>query len=264
MNVHIMNRFDPLQPGLLENHIRDLLQTEQSRGPVEDVQLEDAVRTNMATEIRSFSNQCGQFEFPRVAELTSKLSQRLRDSGYCTYKQLFVQLAAISETLREEIASTVFLWIPAEDSTYYEHAELFGPAVSEKFPSAQEDIRAAGSCYALGFYTASVFLLMRAVEHGLRAIARELGVPFDPDTWGTVIKNVLAKIEQMKIQSTDASLLEFYGQAASHIRNFQQGWRDRVSHGRRPYTKQEAMDLFLSVKMFMRQIAGRFSEMPAR
>jgi len=51
---------------------------------------------------------------------------------------------------------------------------LFGDDVAKKFPSASVDIEEAGKCLALDRGTATVFHLMRAMEVGLRALAKSL------------------------------------------------------------------------------------------
>lgn len=53
---------------------------------------------------------------------------------------------------------------------------MFGEKVSLNFPSALEDIKEVGNCYATDRNTACVFHCMRVVEYGLRALAKRLRV----------------------------------------------------------------------------------------
>ena len=63
------------------------------------------------------------------------------------------------------------------------------PALSS-FPSSEADVEASIDCWALGHPTASVFHAMRVLEHGLRALAAELGKTFGVQNWQNIINEM--------------------------------------------------------------------------
>jgi hypothetical protein len=150
---------------------------------------------------------------------------------------------------------------------------LFGERVNENFPSAVEDIKEAGNCYAHGNYTATVFHLMRVVEHGLRALARQLRVTFKSKTgasipmelqqWEVIIGKIESKIDDIskrpksKRKSED---LQFYSEAAKEFRYFKEAWRNHVSHSRVIYDKHDAAKVIEHVRDFMQHISTRVRE----
>ena len=78
--------------------------------------------------------------------------------------------------MRTEMGLRKFLYVPEGLSWYVDNDQLFGEIVWRKFPTARRDIKEAGNCLAADCNTAAVFQLMRASEHGLRAIARKLHI----------------------------------------------------------------------------------------
>ena len=103
-------------------------------------------------------------------------------------------------TIQSEVNKLQFAFIPAGKVQFFEKHDLFGERVSAAFPSAQPEIQDAGNCLAADLHTAAVFHLMRAVEHGLRALARRfkvrLGQPLEYACWEHVIRAAEKKDQQ--------------------------------------------------------------------
>jgi hypothetical protein len=105
--------------------------------------------------------------------------------------------------LRDELEMTKFLLIENSKIGFYEQGEpLFGDSVAAQYPSAHSDIAEAGKCLALGWFTACVFHLMRALEVGVAAVASGLNIP-DPvkpahRNWGYVLTKIKEAIDGRK------------------------------------------------------------------
>ena len=147
-----------------------------------------------------------------------------------------------------------------ENAKYYESDEpLFGSEVSSVFPSATYDISEAGSCLAVERWTACVFHLMRALEHGLHAMAESLGVPGDcsVEQWKVIIDRIEKRIKQIddgKRFPDKQAILQRYSEAAADFRYFKNAWRNHVSHVKEKYGKRDATRIFEHVRSFMQSV----------
>ena len=103
-------------------------------------------------------------------------------------------LACLVTALTCEMSTHLFLRVFPERIGFYEHAELFGARVNKHFPNATKDIRAAGSCYATDRSTACVMHLMRVLEIGLAAFAKQFNVPFERREWENMINDIQSEI----------------------------------------------------------------------
>lgn len=154
------------------------------------------------------------------------------------------------------------------DNSLIDNDELFGEVVAKAFPSAKDDIREAGNCLAVECTTAAVFHLMRAAEHGLRALARDRRIkvirgPLELATWDDIIKE-LEKAEQA-IQNYPRTLVRekqlwFYHGAMMEFRRFKNKFRNQIMHTRDNYDLHEAKSAYEHVKDFMVILAGKISE----
>jgi hypothetical protein len=92
------------------------------------------------------------------------------------FDRLASTLDEIINRIEDELQLRMFIFIPSDYAVYCDKSELFGADAAAKFPEANKEIRQAGNVYAIGSYTACVFHLMRAVEHGARALVKGLRV----------------------------------------------------------------------------------------
>jgi len=188
--------------------------------------------------------------------------------------QVVTQLTILQRQITLELLKRTFLYMPAPNNTYYDQEKLFGGDVYDKFESARVDIKSAGSAFAVELYTACVFHLMRAAEHGLRAVANDRRVqlttrsgnpyPIDMGTWEEVLRGLSDELE--KIANWERSLgeikvqaLRFYSSAIEEIRAIKE-WRNAAMHAREEYIVEDASQIMAHVKRLMVTLSGRISE----
>jgi hypothetical protein len=189
------------------------------------------------------------------------------------YGQYEADVEILQDRENHELEDIVFGFIPAELAPYYQQKELFGAQVNANFPSAAQDIKEAGNCYAHGNDTAAVFHLMRVLEYGLRALAKKLRIsfktkkgaiiPIDLQEWGNIIGAIETKIDAMKTRRKSrqkAEDLQFYSEAAKEFRYFKDAWRNYVMHTKAMYDPHDAAKVMEHVKEFMQHIATRLKE----
>ena len=187
----------------------------------------------------------------------------------------------LQNLVESELSDILFGYISAEKKPYFKNRFLFGEDVCEKFPSARNDIKEAGTCYAHGLYTATVFHLMRAVEVGAKVMVsamkaekhitvfdkgtgKKVKKPIELCDWGTLIKGLetaLRMLEQgTKINAIKKNDLVFYSHAVAQFRNFKDAWRNNVSHSRKIYNAGETKDIMENTKHFLNHLAERVKE----
>ena len=166
-----------------------------------------------------------------------------------------------------EAGGIQFAFIPADKVEYFEQHDLFGEGVSSAFPSAQPEIKDAGNCLAADLYTAAVFHLMRAAEHGLRALARHLrvkmSVQLEYACWEEVIRAIDKKLVVLRTKSRGkkkSEALEFYRLTLSECEMMKDVWRNPVAHARRRYNEVEAISVCSRVRDFMQRLSERVKE----
>lgn len=163
--------------------------------------------------------------------------------------------------VRDELLARRAFMIPTNKVDYYEpQAPLFGEDIRDRFPSTAFEIDEAGKCFALGRWTACVFHLMRVMEIGIQATARNLGVP-DPAkpserNWGAILRAINEAISQ-KSPGAEKDFLQSTYALLDAVRN---AWRNATMHVENKYIEEEAADIFGAVRGFMRRIASVFDE----
>ncbi len=167
-------------------------------------------------------------------------------------------LTHFNDLLVSELNDCNLFLMPKGRASYYRSERFFGDAVFDAFPSARPDVAEAGSCYATGCHTASVFHCMRALEHGLRAFALEVGRTYDREQWANIIDQIeveIAKVRKNGIAGMSKAKkddnLRFWSEAAKEFSYFKDGWRNHVVHARASYDENSALSLLHHTRNFM-------------
>jgi predicted nucleic acid-binding Zn finger protein len=189
------------------------------------------------------------------------------------------QIKALRKNLELELDRRKFVQVAQENTEYFEQEKLFGEAVYEKFESARQDIKDAGNCMAVDSGTAAVFHLMRAVEWGLRALCKHLGllkirkskkpghvkyVPMEYAEWEKILEDmhdrVNEKLDRLKRGKAKQEAQEFYYPLLQDLKGFKDAWRNHVMHTRQTYTVKDAEAIMDHVRRFLSLLATRVSE----
>lgn len=169
------------------------------------------------------------------------------------------ELSVLVEVLKNELQSRMFLHIPAADAQYYENSDLLTFETKIAFPQLTQEVRSAGNSYACGLPTACVFHCMRALEHGLRALAGDVGLDWQKEQWHTIIEQIESEIERAR-KSLPRGVakderLNGLSIAARGFFYFKDGWRNYVAHNRVNYEPAQAMRTLVHVCDFTDHLA---------
>ena len=178
------------------------------------------------------------------------------------------EMQHVIDRIHQELDRWAFVPVPPGRCDYFEQIALFGDEVYARFAEAENDIRNAGSCYAVGLPTAGVFHAMRAAEHGLRYLARKLRVKLihsgrsqkvEYADWDKVITGIRNKIDDARKLPKGPrrqAKIEHHSDAADHCLFMKDIWRNGVSHTRKPYSDTEALAAIERVRDFMKFLAN--------
>lgn len=196
-----------------------------------------------------------------VREQFERLRKRADDGA--SSDELMIMLREYWNNLLTDMSRPWFLVIRDDRREFYEQSRPpFGSAVADHFPEARPDIAAASRCFALDEWTACVFHAMRVLEHGLRAIAVEVGLPSEAmahENWKNVIDQVERKIRDMEglpKSPEKAERLRVLSGLATEFRYFKDAWRNHVSHSRAVYAEIDATTVYGHVRYFMNLLAA--------
>jgi hypothetical protein len=173
-----------------------------------------------------------------------------------TENDLLSDLDTLEMSFRNELRGELIFRIAPDKNRYFEKDDLFGSEVANAFPSAADNIRNAGTCFAVEQWDASVFHLMRVLERGLRVMAIRFNVSFQNATWNTIIQDVETSIGGMS-PSFGADWREqrtFYSEAARHFRFLKDAWRNHIMHLGDDYDEGKALSVLRHVHELMQTL----------
>lgn len=181
--------------------------------------------------------------------------------------EIATEFRVLKETIDFELKGQLIWRYPNDRRPVLETWQHDWAPTLAKFPSAAEDVWAGVDLWGLHHSTAAVFHFMRALEHGLRALAADLGLTFDVQQWHNILDQIESQIQSQGKSLTKGAAknerLRFLSEAAKEFRFFKDGWRNYVSHGRDPYDDHQARSVMDHVRSFMNGLSSQLTEQPA-
>lgn len=223
-----------------------------------DKSLHPEEKEDLKEKLNVFLILCNELDLPTSSALIKSKLDDLPENA----RELSMLLLAA----KTELANQLFLFIPPHRAKFYENNTIVSEEVKIAFPLASDEIRVAGNCFASGLNTACVFHCMRAVEHGLRALAGELGIVVDVQQWHTLIEQIEKEIRNQSSTllkgSAKTETMQFYSEAAKEFMYFKDGWRNHVSHTRSNYNENQALTTLEHVRNFISSLSAKLKENP--
>jgi hypothetical protein len=228
--------------------------------------LSPQMRADMRDWCDGFEALAREMDLPRTRSTVGRILETTDSISAGDYEQRIRQM---EENIRDDLDDLAFQFVPKHRVSFYGHG--FGERVDDAFPSARYDAQEAGTCYALGRYAATVFHVVRACEHGLRAMAKAAGVKgqIDLKEWGKLIRGIEEKcagISKWNDRRQVGNALEFYSGALSDARALKDCWRNVNLHVRKrlPIDESEARKALERGQDFLGRLAFRITEHRSR
>ena len=152
-----------------------------------------------------------------------RLIDSIKDRS-CTYEDVKSYVTSLNQRLADELSLVRLFVIDERRAEFYEpKSPHFGHTVSDKFPSASNDIEEAGKRLAVRRSTACVTHLMRAIEPGLNSLVTAVEVSFDRANWNTILDQIDSAVKSIgggpgPHPANWQADKQFYSEAAVHLR----------------------------------------------
>jgi hypothetical protein len=172
----------------------------------------------------------------------------------------------ITARLVDDLDNESFYHVPAGKEKYCRQDNLFGQEIGKKFPKAQADLSNAGTAFAFGLNTASVFHLMRVLEYCVQRIGVRLKVPIDVknESWAKIVDHINNAIDQMPggpkanppVKATDRQKTrrQTMALAATRLDHVRLVWRNDVMHPKETYDEEETLKIINATQAFLESL----------
>ncbi len=181
------------------------------------------------------------------------------NAGEYTFNRYGRELTILKGRIEDELDSVRFLRIPPHQTELYKDVPQFGDEAATKFSKVTSDIQEAAKCLALGRTTASVFHLMRVMEHATQYLGKRLNINLVSEkNWHNILDEVDKAIKNLPAKnSRQKAIRNKYAETSAHLRMVKDAWRNDVMHPKETYTEEEAERVFRNVKDFIVHLATK-------
>ena len=231
-----------------------MVDLEGFRGSLEVVPNE--LRAAAKGGLERLRDECVRLRLKASHASVSRMLVTLNDPGG-VWRALADDATDLESRLIDELKEMTCFAVEGKAEELYRAEHLFGNQVAERFPSTVVDVEEAGKCLALDRGTACVFHLMRVLEIGLRALAADLHVGKLEENWQKLLDQVRKAVNALPRSTADEKQrLAQRSEAAAHLQNVKDAWRNDVMHPRDIYTVEQAQDVFNHARALMVSLAS--------
>jgi len=212
-------------------------------------------RSNWKPILQAIREQIVGLRFKASYDTIARMLIELDASNYVVHG-LAQDAHELHGRLVAELKYTTCFALTGADEDLYRNPNQFSDAVALRFSDAVYDIDEAAKCLALDRGTACVFHLMRVLEIALQALGRDLKLAKIDQNWEVLLNEVDAAIRALPFK-TDAE--KAYraprSEAAAHLRNVKNAWRNQTAHPGNKYTPEEATNIWSHTKALIQSLA---------
>ncbi|QEE43600.1 hypothetical protein FVA81_02940 (plasmid) [Rhizobium sp. WL3] len=168
------------------------------------------------------------------------------------------EIAIVISSFQDEMEARLLFTFPRSSARYFSDGPPFGAEVEDVFPNVNYDVVEAGKCLALGRWTATVIHLMRVLEAGLEALARQVGVT-PGENWNSVLNAIESKLREVRRKTDGPEQEQWAAEAGVHLRFIRNAWRNHAMHPLERYDSERASQIFEHTRSFMQHLASKLA-----
>jgi hypothetical protein len=226
--------------------------------------------TSLNNSIIKLARSCEFLDLPVSKEacddIVKVLSKREPMPTNAEIQTLFTEL---NKRIEAELKAHTYLCISRDETPFYRDPLNEWSETVTAFPSTRYDIEEASKCVALTRNTAAVFHLNKVIGAGLTALGKSLNEPtLDAChhlTWDNVLRRCAAELAKpfKDMSPVWQSDRQFFADSTAKLYAVKDAWRNPNAHeiGDK-YTPEETLDVYRTIRSFMRQLATRLKEAP--
>ena len=207
---------------------------------------------------------CNDFDLPVSAACGREILELLEGEHTSTAKWLHPPTHELGKRIRAELESRMFLYVPKDNSAFYQKPLDKWDKTIVAYPSATFDVEEASKCLALHRNTACVFHAMRVLELGLKSLASALGLTLDwhERSWGKILNKIKEEIGRRNKSADPAWTPErtFFEDAYSSLHAVKDAWRNTTMHVEKVYDFDRSEHIYRSVRALMEQLTTKLHE----
>lgn len=253
----------------LEGHLFSGWVKEHGAGGKVASEDEERLKMVLARLNRECERLCLTDSQNRIGHFESRISGCFESN----FQMIESELSGLRHSLLCDLQKRKFAFIQPEKAKFFEQEDAFGesgkPFKALASGKINVEIKEAANCLAVDLNNAAIFHLMRVVEFGLRALAKDLQVPIpDEDLeykqWFIIIDQIRLAVKNKTpcpgmSDKEKSETREFYNGVMQEFEGFKDVWRNNIMHTRRDYSAKEAEAAFDRVRDFMWRLATRVS-----
>jgi len=275
-----MNQFDVhgfLQDAQFVFAVRNLL-LEKSDKPLSDNHV-----SYLQSSLADLLEDCDRLGFAFISAEIQRFQTalKLRSSQHPMPQwEAIANIDALNHRIDDVLKQAVFMHVSLEKAKFHSSVSdeamawkkrVVDAAIVAAFPSSHKEMVRAFDCYATGNDTACVFHLMRAAEHGLRALVVGVGVvnpvvPLEYQQWQNLIEQVESYVRNARIdrwsQPAKGNAQAFFSSVVSDFYAFKDDIRNILMHTRTggTYDEHQALHLIERVTNCLLRLAKHVGE----
>ncbi|MEO0713295.1 MAG: hypothetical protein AAFY37_05230 [Pseudomonadota bacterium] len=190
------------------------------------------------------------------------LTDQLKDYAQKTEPMAQASFYVAYDFYRRSLSNTRVLVLAAGMERHLNQEQYFGAEVDEAFPSAAVEIRECGNCFALGRSTSAVYHALRALEVPLTRMGHVFGL-LEFKNWNTALNEIEMLVRDRdnkdKVPNWERDK-DFYTDAINHLFAIKNAWRNYTMHLRSRFNSEEAEEIIMATRAFMRKAAKVVAE----
>lgn len=242
----------------------------EAAGAQSDALLKKALPQDMVRDLRpqfrQMERELLKLEGLQVSSMTAKRIQDLLRQPDPSWGGLNSLINELRGRFKDELSAMFLFSLTPSEADRYSNPLKGWSEVADKFPSSNVDIEEAAKCLSLNRSTAGVFHLMRVMEIGLRVLGAALKNPdLDPKTnptWERILRKCDAELQKPRHERSPEWAADdlFFAEATANLRAVKDAWRNPTMHVEIVYDGERALDVWNSVRAFMRHLATKLTE----
>jgi hypothetical protein len=187
-----------------------------------------------------------------------------------TNKQVVSRIEEFQRTMRREMQSHLFMYIPPDQAELFKNPRADWKEVIERFPATVIDIEECARCFACDRWAAAVFHAVSITEHGVIEFGKLLQLNDPKPGWQSVsreVDKILNRTKYAELSPLHKQHYKLIEQMSPLMLAMNDAWRTKIGHVANrlvlmngEMNPEIAKDIIQATRAFMRRLA---SDLPA-